>query len=852
MAIIRLAAGATAVATKLKQLTSLLIWDNCVGVVGAEAIASGLNGLVSLNIGSNQIGELGAKAIAAKLKQLTSLYLKSNNIGDAGANTIASNLTMLERLDVSNNLIGDVGVKAIASLNNLTSLDLSKNPVKDLSPFAEKIKSGVPVYSDSYYSRTHAIGVAACPLEIPPLEIVKQGPEAVRNYFIERDRQSTVRLYEAKVLIIGEGGAGKTSLLRRLYQPHLNMPEEDETTRGIDIHRHDFQGLHGGPFRLNVWDFGGQHIYHATHQFFLTKSSLYVLVDDTRKDDKCIHDESFKFWFEVVETLSEKSPLIIFQNQKGGRSKDLDLSGIRARFPNVLDVYAGNLEQAEATTNLRDAIHFQVQRLPHVGTEVPAKWAEIRRAVEELSLTKPFISQEEYFKIYVEHLEFDRTKALFLSRYLHDLGVFLHFQDDLLLRKTVILQNQWATDAVFRVLDDEQTKERNGKFSLEDCSRLWHETKYMDMHAELIGLMKKFELCYQLPETGKELWLAPQLLPVSKPAEISSWARASDLVIRFKYSFLPRGLVSRLMVRQHRFVKHLDRCWTHGAFFEHQSGNGQFSQVLVEETLRGNEIELRARGPERKELLSVLVTDLEALNDSFEGLRGRVQKLVPCDCSTCSQTTDPHMYRHDELVGRKAARRRTIGCSRDPYEDVDVIKLLDGITVERLPAWAEKPPQEKHLKIFLASSSELRDDRDAFDLYFRQQNDSLRKLDVTLEIKRWERFLDAMSETRLQEEYNADVRNCDVFVCLIQTKAGKFTEEEFDVAFDQFKRTGRPRIYTYFKSGMVDLTKLKAADLASREAFQKKLGDLGHYTTEYSSIDNLKLQFTDQLRLLLE
>ncbi|MEZ4645209.1 MAG: hypothetical protein R3E31_21165 [Chloroflexota bacterium] len=27
-----------------------------------------------------------------------------------------------------------------------------------------------------------------------------------------------------------------------------------------------------------MWDFGGQSVYHATHQFFLTKSSVYVLV----------------------------------------------------------------------------------------------------------------------------------------------------------------------------------------------------------------------------------------------------------------------------------------------------------------------------------------------------------------------------------------------------------------------------------------------------------------------------------------------------------------------------------------------------------------------------------------------
>lgn len=30
--------------------------------------------------------------------------------------------------------------------------------------------------------------------------------------------------------------------------------------------------------RLHVWDFGGQEIMHATHQFFLTERSLYLLV----------------------------------------------------------------------------------------------------------------------------------------------------------------------------------------------------------------------------------------------------------------------------------------------------------------------------------------------------------------------------------------------------------------------------------------------------------------------------------------------------------------------------------------------------------------------------------------------
>ena len=112
------------------------------------------------------------------------------------------------------------------------------------------------------------IYVAGCPLVSPPPEIAQQGNDAILNYFRERDSGEVDHLYEAKMLILGEGGAGKTTLLRRLYRPTLPMPSEQETTRGIEIHQLEFPLKNGRRFRLNVWDFGGQEIYHATHQFF--------------------------------------------------------------------------------------------------------------------------------------------------------------------------------------------------------------------------------------------------------------------------------------------------------------------------------------------------------------------------------------------------------------------------------------------------------------------------------------------------------------------------------------------------------------------------------------------------------
>lgn len=879
-------AGARAIAEHLPLLMSLNVGGNEIGEEGARAIATHLPQLISLNMGGNKVGEAGARSIGEYLQQLTRLLLWGNNIGEVGAQAIAINLRKLEQLWLQDNSIGNAAITAIgqnlqalsllsvannnqisditplAQLPALTSLNLSRTSVSDLSPFANRVLPGWPVRWKQE-SGEYGISVKDCPLVRPSVEIASQGPEAVLNYFREIAAQGVDRLYEAKVLLLGEGGAGKTSLLRRLYQADLPLPEEDQTTRGIDIHRQDFVADNGQSFRLNVWDFGGQQIYHATHQFFLTKSSLYILVDDTKKDDKSIHDEAFKFWLEVVEVLSDSSPLLIFQNEKGGRSKAIDEAGIKGRFPNFKETYRGNLEQADCVAKIRQAIEYFVQQLPHIGDEVPAKWVSIRQTLEDESRDKPFITQDEYFAIYGRHLEFDRTKALHLSRYLHDLGVFLHFQDDLLLRKTVILQNQWATEAVFRILDDEIVKQQRGQFNRADCERLWAESQYADMHGELLGLMVKFELCYLLVDTHELIWLAPQLLSPSKPTQLSDWASPSDLVVSYRYSFLPRGLVSRLMVRKHRFAKRLDLAWAHGAVFEHDD-----TEVLVEETAQGNEIEFRARGPERKALLSVLASDLGALNDSFKGLKGKVETWVPCICEQCRQETAPEMYRQSELVRRKRDNKATIEC-RQSYADVNVLELLDGLKPERLPDWAAQAGRDEVLdeilegtrsavrqrrsrtvKIFLASSAELQADRDEFELYFRQQNDRLRNDGLYLEIVRWENFLDAMSESRLQDEYNKAVRDCDIFVGLFVTKTGKYTEEEFDVAREAFDNTGRPLIYTFFREFNLSSNDINLDDLSSLDAFKKKLDELGHYYTTYRDAEHLKRQFLDQLHKL--
>jgi HEAT repeat protein len=155
-------------------------------------------------------------------------------------------------------------------------------------------------------------------------------------------------------------------------------------------------------------------------------------------------------------------------------------------------------------------------------------------------------------------------------------------------------------------------------------------------------------------------------------------------------------------------------------------------------------------------------------------------------------------------------------------------------------------------KIFLASSSELQEDREDFEIFINRKNKEWIDRGVFLELIVWEDFLDAMSKTRLQDEYNEAIRRCDIFVMLFFTKVGRYTSEEFAAAHKQFEMTDKPRIFTYFKDAEISTGSANRDDLMSLWAFQKQLEDLGHFKTVYRNIEELKLNFGQQLSRLAE
>jgi hypothetical protein len=106
-----------------------------------------------------------------------------------------------------------------------------------------------------------------------------------------------------------------------------------------------------------------------------------------------------------------------------------------------------------------------------------------------------------------------------------------------------------------------------------------------------------------------------------------------------------------------------------------------------------------------------------------------------------------------------------------------------------------KPEFSEPLKLFLASSAELKQERDRAEILVRRLNRTFpleNKPEIDLEI--WETFSEVMPPTRTQNVYNESIKDRDLFILVLWTKAGKYTQEEFHIAEMLFNKLERPRI----------------------------------------------------------
>jgi internalin A len=575
--------GLSEVIGKLANLQGLILPNNQLMEL-PEAIGN-LANLRLLNLDENHL--TGLPEAIGNLKNLQELYLHGNQL-TALPETIG-NLANLLTLDLGGNQLMALP-KALQSLRKLRELNLRDNEALAISPEIISSKRGDISRSGEY--------------------IVAADPDTILDYYFRPRRP----LNEARLILVGSGAVGKTSLINQLVHGSFN-PEESET-QGVSITKWQPDFCGDDPPLLHVWDFAGQEINHQTHQFFLSRRSLYLLVLNGRKG----HEEAdAEYWLNLIRSFGGDSPVLIALNKYHESPFELDRHGLTAKFPGMIrgfiqtDCNDRNGHRPFGIDELRKAIHREIDQLDGLREGFPECWFAIKDRMSKMP--ENYLTYERFREVCTELGESIPTDQDRLAGHLHNLGIALNYKDDPRLRDMHVLNPHWLTNGIYTLLNANEVKEDRGEIDISLLERILDRQDYpLARHDFLMQLMSKFELCFEFPDKP-DYYLIPNLLTKERPKAVEEFDPKTCLNFQYQYpAALPEGLIPQFIVRNYTLIED-QLYWRTGVILSFEK-----NRALVWADLTAKRVFVSVEGPvaSRRRLLAVIRSDFERLHARFQ------------------------------------------------------------------------------------------------------------------------------------------------------------------------------------------------------------------------------------------
>lgn len=419
------------VGRKLKQLGRIDSWNRSIGYQLNKQ-----QQVINLGLYDYALQELPTEV--TQLQNLQILVLSFNHL-----RALPLKITQLQNLKElylnSNQLI--TLPPEIAQLQNLQILVLSFNQLHTLPPEIGNLRN------------LRTLSLDNNPLQTPPQEIVRRGLNAIQEYL--KPLIHSQSLNEVKAIFVGDGASGKTSLIKQLFDEPFDKNESQ--THGILIRDWLFSTEQVQDVKAHLWDFGGQEILHATHQFFLSKRSLYLLILDGRKDEKT------EYWLQHIESFGGKSPtLIILNKMDENLSFDVNRKFLKEKYPFIIDFHRVSCKTKDGITALKSAIQQAALQVEILKTLWSSAWLAVKIALEKKNQAQvDFIPYDTYIELCRQENIFEQKSQQVLVTFLHDLGIVIYF-NDLGLEETSVINPRWVTQAVYDIITSKVLAKQQG------------------------------------------------------------------------------------------------------------------------------------------------------------------------------------------------------------------------------------------------------------------------------------------------------------------------------------------------------------------------------------------------------
>lgn len=476
-----------------------------------------------------------------------------------------SKLRVLEYLDLSNNQLSDFKTQdLLPKLPALKSIYLKNNPLPESK-------------------RNSVDKVGNC------LGFIKDFQQELEEQGIEENR-------EYKVILVGNGGVGKTCLVERLV--YDSFQEVHFSTHGVSLQRYDEKDF---PYILNIWDFAGQDIYHATHRLFMQSNAIYLLLwdEETRTNKYSRIEESGEFisyenhdlyyWLDYIKPTEGKSSVIITKTKKSeNQAAHPDQATLDSIFNDAtsmsIDWHQIDSGKKGGEQNGFDRLLALLKmniELMKRDEQIPRGWFYVRNHMRQLLQQGiKTISLEKFLEITAVFQIKDGLRLL--TDWLVPTGVVFYrknYFDD-----AIIIDQSWAMDAIYVIFNRKagvykEIGYQEGRFTGSDLSRYWKDQQpaYTDAEKELLlNFMLGCELCFEVEkeeETGQSRhvpfeereFISPQLLSTVVPRTVKMFERnhKERLWVQYRSRSLHYGLIQSFIVKT-QYLADLEGIWKYG------------------------------------------------------------------------------------------------------------------------------------------------------------------------------------------------------------------------------------------------------------------------------------------------
>lgn len=779
----------------IKEIEKCKKWDlTLFEMIGMdlEEIPDELNDLRQLehlNLGHNKLIRLSQGF--RQLSNLKLLKLTGNRLTEIPEEIFE--LENLTSLDLSDNQITKIPDK-IGRLKNLKFLNLSGNHIKELPINLSQLRD------------LEKLEINDNPITIPPPEILQKEVKAILRY-LGNLAENQVSLNETKLIVVGEGGVGKTSLMKKLLNKNFTLDLNEKSTKGISIEKWRIDQNHLN--LVNFWDFGGQAIYHSLHQLFFTRRTLYLFVWEARKDE---YETSFVYWLNMIRCFGNNSPVLIIQNKIDDRKQFIDEAYLRKKFPNIVGFYQISVKDNTGVDELRDKVLDSIKNLPDIQEIIPEDWYKLRQALcVQNKGTVSFSDAERIGK----DLGIESQKIKDAIRYFHDTGVLLHFDQIEQLRNMLILKPIWFVEYIYRILDSDKVQLQGGFFSKEDLIEIWRDISTEEQEF-LFHFLTICNMHFKVPK--EERYCIPELLTQLMPQ--IEWKETLVMRLKYEYDFMPQELMSKLLTYFQEYIKE-DCFWKNGMLLDIED-----HEILFQCFVEKKRLIITIKGEDLKTHFEIIQKDMKYIHKSF--ILNNVEESIQCICDQC-RTSDIYTstyFSTEALRKFKERKVKKIICEKSILP-VFIDQLLgDNSRLRELDKMRPKnlnnhnfdindfkpEPIVKYqpIKIFLYFPDELSHDKDQMLLFLQQLNKKGMAKGIILQVVSFEELKDKYHIQNLNDliQYEEFLEQNFYFFFLYKMLPD-FNHDTISSLYDKFLLSGKfPGLKIIMKSGHIEIDEI--------------------------------------------